>query len=398
MRKGIFPHVPRTVKWLIYLTVFSSVGYGYLLTIVAAYLPEVGLSSGQVGAIMGVTGLALVVVAVPIGLLSDRIGRKRILLAGLLVMAPVMLAFGVTTDFTVLILAAMLGGIGEGAYMATWNAMIADMTTLENRDGAFVVSFIVNGVAMSVGAALPFFFPILQDVLNISSAQIHSYTFLLMAVLGIVSPFALSRLLRDYHEHKGPKQGLKRGKNMGRILRFSGCNALIGLGAGLIIPLIPTWLWLRYSIPDTWSGPLLAVSGITIGIATIVSTRLGKRFGSVRAIVLCQGTSTIFMVLIPLMPGATLAAVVFLVRAVLMNMAGPLGDSYMMSIISKEERGLASAVNNIVWRLPNSVTTFFGGALLAAGIYDLPFYLAAMLYIFAIAAFFLMFKDLRPEG
>ena len=48
MRKGIFPHVPRTVKWLIYLTVFSSVGYGYLLTIVAAYLPEVGLSSGQV--------------------------------------------------------------------------------------------------------------------------------------------------------------------------------------------------------------------------------------------------------------------------------------------------------------------------------------------------------------
>ena len=175
------------------------------------------------------------------------------------------------------------------------------------------------------------------------------------------------------------------------------CKRLVVLlGAGLIIPLVPTWLWLKYGVPDTYSGPMLALVGITIGLAALLSARLGRKYGSVRAIVLCQATSTIFMVMIPLVPGAALAASVYVVRAILMNMAGPLADSYLMSIISKEERGLASAINSIVWRLPNSVTTFVGGALLAAGIFDLPFFLAGLLYIIAIMSFFVLFRNVKP--
>jgi MFS family permease len=395
--RPIFPHVPRTAKWLIYLTVFIGLSYGYLLTVISAYLPEIGMSSEQVGAILAVTGISVVIVAVPLGIMSDRIGRKRVLLAGLLMIIPTTLVYGLTTNFTALLIAAGLGGVGEGAFMASWNALIADMTTTENREEAFVMSFILNGTFTAIGAALPVVLPLASSLLGISLLNAHQYTFLILTVLNLIPPLMMRRILKDYTESREQLDKIKKGRNMGRIFRFSFCNALIGLGAGLIIPLVPTWLYLKYSIPDSLSGPLLATAGITIAMAAFLSVRLGRKVGAVRAIVLCQGSSTIFMVLIPLMPGAFLASMTYLVRAMLMNMAGPLGDAYMMGIISREERGLASAINNIVWRLPNSVTTVFGGAMLAAGIYDLPFYLAAMLYVVSIVSFFFLFKDIKPK-
>ncbi|MDD1771143.1 MAG: MFS transporter, partial [Methanomassiliicoccales archaeon] len=127
--RAIFPHVPRTAKWLIYLTIPIALSYGYLLTVIAAYLPEIGMSGEQVGAILGATGISVVIVAVPLGIMSDRIGRKKVLLFGLLLIIPMTLVYGLTTDFTALFIAALVGGVGEGAFMASWNALIADMTT-----------------------------------------------------------------------------------------------------------------------------------------------------------------------------------------------------------------------------------------------------------------------------
>jgi len=71
-------------------------------------------------------------------------------------------------------------------------------------------------------------------------------------------------------------------------------------------------------------------------------------------------------------------------------------DSYLMGIIAPEERGLASAINSIIWRLPNSVTTIAGGLILGAGLYSLPFLLATGFYATAIFLFYMVFKKVGP--
>ena len=86
---------------------------------------------------------------------------------------------------------------------------------------------------------------------------------------------------------------------------------------------------------------------------------------------------------------------VYLVRSALMNMGGPLVDTFMMGIVSKEERGVASAINMVIWRLPNSVTTVVGGILLASGQFVLPFIIAASVYMLGITLFFFHFKDVK---
>jgi predicted MFS family arabinose efflux permease len=108
------------------------------------------------------------------------------------------------------------------------------------------------------------------------------------------------------------------------------------------------------------------------------------------------------MISLAFLPNAALAAGFYLVRAALMNMAVPILDSFLMGIVTKEERGLASAVNSILWRLPNSVSTVFGGMMLQAGLkdpimLDLPIFIATGFYVTAISLFYVTFKDMKPS-
>ncbi|MCU0860415.1 MAG: MFS transporter, partial [Thermoplasmata archaeon] len=191
-------------------------------------------------------------------------------------------------------------------------------------------------------------------------------------------------------------EGIISGDSAKALLKFSGINSMIGLGAGFIIPLIALWLWLKFGVTDAWSGPLLAVSNITIGLAAITSSRIARDLGMIKAIVLTQSISTVFMLSLAFAPGAVLAAGLYLVRAALMNMAVPLLDSFMMGLVRKEERGTASAINSIVWRLPNSATTIVGGYILVdRGDYELPFYIAATFYAIGITMFYFVFRHVR---
>ena len=151
-------------------------------------------------------------------------------------------------------------------------------------------------------------------------------------------------------------------------------------------------------MPDTWSGPLLALSNVTIGLAATVSASLAKRYGPVRAIVMAQGLSTVFMFSLAFVTNAVAAAGLYMVRAALMNMSAPIGDSFLMGIVAPEQRGLASAVNSIVWRLPNSVTTIFGGILMAGGYFDIPIFLATAFYVASIASFYAVFRNVQLSG
>jgi len=391
-----FGSVPHTIRWTIYLSGFIAISTGYLMTVITAYLPELGFSANDVGLIVGATGISIVVAALPMGILSDRVGRKKVLLFGLALIVPVLLAYVFSKDVTILLIAALLTGLAEGAFLSSWNALIADHTQTENRDAAFALSFLINSALTGVGFALPLLFPSIEALTGWSSLLIHNLTLIVLAVLTTLSFFALAWLLRDLKEERVAREKNEARGDLRPLMRFSITNFFIGLGAGFIIPIIPTWLFLKFGITDTLSGPLLALSAITMAFAVVLSARIAFHYGPVKAIVMTQGSSTIFMVLIPFMPGATLAASMYVVRSVLMNMAGPIGDSFLMGIIPKGQRGLASAINSIIWRLPNSVTTVFGGLLLAGGFYELPFLIAATFYIIAISAFYLLFKDMKP--
>ena len=397
-RLGMFSKIPRKVRLLIYLISFSACAYGYLLILITAYLPELGVELDNVGLIVGATGLTFVLSAIPIGMLSDRKGRKPVLFFGLLFLPPTLIVFGFTTNVTILLVAAIVAGIAESAYLTSWNAIIADETSVDDRDAAFSLSFIVGTGAMGIGMAFPVTFPLVTSLTGLDIHTVHVGTLVFFSLLAMVSPLLLWPMLKGHRDVKRVKGGKPDFKRLRPMMKFSAVNGLIGLGAGFIIPLMATWFLKKFLVPDSLSGPLLALANMTIALAAIVSSPLSKRYGQVRAIVLTQSLSMIFMLSLAFMPTAILAGAVYLVRAALMNMSSPIADSFLMGIVAKEDRGIASAVNSLFWRLPNSATTIIGGRILKSGNYDLPIFIAAGFYALGISLFYLIFRKARPSG
>ncbi len=396
-KRGFFSKIPGKLKWLIVALVFNNIAIGYLLVYLTGFFPELNISAGIVGLLLGLEG-AMVLLSIPLGIFSDRKGRKKLLLIGsALVPPPIIMIALFTLNIALLVVAAIILGIAESAALSTWNAIIADQTNLENRDVAFSLSFILGNGGVAFGFLLPTFIPAIQSLTGLDSITVHRDLLVLVGLVSAITPVWLLQILKGYKETLNPAK-LIRGKNFPILLKFSGINSLIGLGAGFIIPLIPTWLFLKFGTPDTFSGPLLSLSNLTIALAAIGSPRLSSKFGLLKAIVATQGFSTVFMLSLAFVPDVRLAGGLYIIRAALMNMAGPLGDSYLMGIMSQDERGLASAINTVVWRIPNSITTVIGGLILATGRFDIPFYLATIFYAISITLFYTQFKNIRPQS
>lgn len=398
--------VPTKVKLLISTQILNNFTFGYFLIYLTAYLVEVNvLDAYRVGVLLALETVVLIVAGIPLGILSDRNGRKKFLIFGNALIPVALIMFASTYDFSWYLVASVLFGLAEASSLGSWNAIIADQTHLGNRDSAFSLSFVISNVFLSGGFALPLAMPWLQAALGMGSAQIHSGALLLGGILSVPVPFFIWQLLREYHEVPNREQ---QGENPGELkmlLKFSGLNGIIGLGAGLIIPLLGTWFLYKFAVPDTFSGPFLALSNVTIAFAAVGSPRLSKKYGLFNSILMTAGSSTFFMFSLALIPNVFLAGGVYLVRASLMNMAAPLIDSYLMGIVHPGRRGLGSAVAAIVWRLPNSVTTVIGGFILYAGytsgnhfLYDLPWLLASALYVVGIGLLYTNFRNVKPKG
>jgi MFS family permease len=394
------------VKLLILSQSLNNFTIGFFFIYLTAYLLETGaLNALQAGIVLGVETVVVIVAGIPMGVLSDRTGRKKFLILGNAIVPPAVFILGLSQDFDWLLVAGILLGVAEAAALGSWNAIIADQTDLGNRDSAFSLSFVVSNVCFSGGFALPLILPGLQSMFGVGASVLHSDILLILGTLSISVPIFLWFLFRDYHE---PPRKMEEGENPGELrmlLKFSGLNGIIGLGAGLIIPLLASWLLYKFSVQDTYSGPFIALTNVTIAFAAVASPRLSKRYGLFNSILMTAGSSTLFMLSLAFIPNVFLAGGMYMIRASLMNMASPLIDSYLMSIIHPGRRGLGSAIAAIVWRLPNSVTTFVGGYILYEGLttgdrflYDLPWILASVLYAVGIALLFLNFRHVKPRG
>lgn len=398
--------VPTNVKFLIYSQVLNNFAFGYFLIYLTAYLVESSVFDAyQVGVILGLETLVVIVAGIPVGILSDRTGRKKFLIFGNSLIPVVLFVVSSTKDFGWFLVVAVLLGLAESSSLGSWNAIIADQTHLGNRDSAFSLSFIVSNLFLSGGFALPLALPMLQGAFGLTAAQTHSGLFFWFGVLSIPVPIAIWLLLRGFHEAARTQQDAERPGELKLLLKFSAMNGIIGLGAGLIIPLLGSWFYYKFAIPDTFSGPFLALSNVTIAFAAVASPRLSKRYGLFKSILMTAGSSTLFMFGMAFAPTVAIAGAVYLVRASLMNMASPLIDSYLMGIVHPGRRGLGSAISAIVWRLPNSVTTVVGGFLLYTGyvagnhfLYDLPWILAAGLYVLGIGLLYFSFRNIKPRG
>jgi MFS family permease len=392
--------IPKEAKYLIYATLLPSVAYGMLYTDLAYFLTTIqGLSDFTMGLIVAIMGISMVVAGIPLGMIADRYGRKKVLVAGNIVASASLPIFALTADPMILMIAAILEGISEGAASAATGALLADKCDTKIRNGAFALSAFAGSTAFAVGSAAIFFVEIFSG-LGFDQKESHVILFIILAVLSGAATLIMLKITES-RAVKSTKTSIGEllPKKSGRVLsKYVLTGATIAFGAGLVVPLMTRWFDLRYGVPDTTSGLLLGWSSFVIGLATLGAPYLAKRFGLVRAVVATQAISTVFMLATPLSPSFVVAGLVYTVRAFLMNMSSPLEQSMIMGLVEESERGAASGISSAFWRLPNALSSWIGAGMMGIGLLYEPFYLATMFYVVSITLFWFFFRKTKmPE-
>ena len=389
----LFGKIPTNTSRVILGASPLAAGLGFFSVAIPVFLPLEGMSVTNLGAILTTVGLATVIFSIPFAILSDRYGRKLLMLMGSVISTIIIIVPGFTSDFLPIELSAILGGMGEAMFLSTWNAYLADTTAGDSRASAFSMSFVTFTIASGVGSLLPGLFPLIPMKLQ----DAHRVVFVLLGILGLGTSLSVLKWAENV-KPKASRRGILPRKSLGIIAKFSTANMMIGLGAGLIIPLIPTWFYLRFNVTDVFSGPLIAVSNLAMGLAAVASPAVAKRLGLVRGIVTTQLLSTLFLVAMPFTSTPWVAGPFYVVRAMLMNMSSPLSDTFLMGLIAEDERATASSFNVVIWRLPNAASTVVGGALLNSGELSLPFYVCTALYVSSIALFYTLFRNVEKTA
>ena len=118
---------------IVFLTVFLDlVGFGIVLPLLPFYATELGASPFEVGLIIASYSAMQFLFAPIWGSLSDRYGRRPLLLVGLFGSAASYLVFGLARSLEVLLLSRVIAGV-MGANIPVAQAYIADSTTIERR-------------------------------------------------------------------------------------------------------------------------------------------------------------------------------------------------------------------------------------------------------------------------
>lgn len=130
-----------------------------------------------IGIAIGIYGLTQGLCQIPFGILSDHIGRRKVIALGLFIFILGSLIAGMSTTIWVMIIGRALQG--AGAVGSTIIAMIADFTRLEQRTKAMALAGITIGISFALSMALG---PLMANWFNL---------FYLAACLGLLAIGAL---------------------------------------------------------------------------------------------------------------------------------------------------------------------------------------------------------------
>jgi MFS family permease len=396
---GEFSGIPKEAKYLIYAGILPAIAYGMFSTDIAYFLTHIqGLSDVFMGSLIMIIGLSSVVFSIPLGMISDRYGRKKMLIIGNIIASAVIAVFALTDNPSILVIAAFLSGISEASFATSSNAMMAEKAGDLKRTAVFSLNGVINGISFGLGGfAIPltFFF----SHIGFNDKDSHILLYVILASLSMLSTLIMLKITesRALKKSKNIKSFFPQ-KSKGVLFKYVLTGSIVAFGAGMFVPLMARWFYLAYGISDALSGPLLGTANILIGFATISAPYLAKRIGLVNSIVTTQAFSTLFMFTIPVSPTFLVASTLYIIRTFLMNMAGPLQQSMIMGLVAEDERGVASGISSALWRLPNSLSTGIGAWLLQNGLLAAPFYIATILYILSISLFWKFFKNIKlPE-
>lgn len=380
--------------------------YGFLSVILALYLAEIGLTERQIGLLFTLTLAGDALISLWLTTSADRLGRKRTLILGALLMAGAGLAFVLTRNIALLILAAIIGVISPsgneiGPFLSIEQAGLTQLISNKKRTQFFAWYALVGSFATAVGALSGgWLAQVLQD--NASTA-LESYRVVLIgyAIGGFLLLLLFLNLTKSVEVETIQDTtkrifGLHRSRAV--VFKLSSLFAMDAFAGGLLVQsLIVYWFHIRFGVESGVLGSIFFGANILAGVSALLAVRIANRFGLINTMVFTHIPSNILLILVPLMPTLPLAIAVLLLRFSISQMDVPTRQSYTMAVVSPDERSAASGVTAIARSVGAAVSPALTGLLFSIPVlFNAPFFFSGGLKIIYDLLLYREFRAVKP--
>jgi MFS family permease len=336
-----------------------------------------------------------------IGLIAHRYCQRRLLEIAAALMIATGIAFVLTPDFWPLLIIAAVGTINPSSGDASIfgpleHAMLTRTVDDEHRTALFARYTLTGALIGALGAqsaALP---TLGEHWFAVDIKFAIQLMFFAYGALGFVCLLLYRRLSPRIEPHEAaPNMPL--GKSRRMVYTLAAVFSLDAFAGGFAVQsLLALWFFERFHLSIATAGTIFLWTGILSAFSQLAAARLARRFGLVNTMVFTHLPSSIFLILVPLMPNLELALLFLLLRFALSQMDVPARTSYVMAVVTPGERAAAASVTAVPRSLAGAIGPMFAGWLLALSTFGWPLVICGVLKIVYDLTLLALFRHVQP--
>jgi len=383
--------------------------FSYLSVVFAIYLAQLGFSTVTVGLVFS-TGYATSALLTAVwGYLADRYGRKNILilLAVLTIISNLLYLFFSHLIFILIAesIAAVgvgssgAGGQGGGPFNPVEQALLAEKCTPENRNWVFAMNACVGSIMGSLGALVSGLPQYLEQYYGWETVASYKPLFAMTVLFSIGIIFAYASI-DEHHvprqKKRAEKQPPQLSRRFGLVTKLAMLGVIDNLGGGLVSPLLSYWFFLRFGVELKALGLTFFLSYILAACSFLIAPTIARHFGVVKTMAVSHGMASVLNILLPFAPTFSVAAGITVARSFFAYMDSPLRNSFVMGVVSPEDRGSAAGITTLSRQVPITVTPTISAYLMHSFSLNMPIFLGGFLQLVSDFSFYFLFRNVKP--
>ena len=368
--------------------------YGLLSVVLVLYLIEVGLKEWEVGLLLTLTLAGDTLISLWLTTTADRLGRRRTLVVGAVLMVLAGIVFVSTGNILLLLAAGTIGVISPsgneiGPFLSVEQAALSQIVRDDRRTDVFAWYNLAGSFCTALGALSGGLIAETTRHFGMTGAATFRPVLWSYAGIGLVLICGFAMLTpaieTSSEKENRPPTRVVLGLHQSRwiIFRLSLLFAVDAFGGGFVIQsIIVYWFHLRFQLDPAMLGTIFLFANLLAGVSALAAGWLARHIGLVNTMVFTHLPSNVLLILVPVMPNVYWAVGLLLLRFSISQMDGPTRQAYTMAVVQPDERSAAAGITGVARSVGASISPMLAIVLVGnIGLMNLPFFLAGGLKI-----------------
>ncbi|MDD1776109.1 MAG: MFS transporter [Candidatus Methanomethylicus sp.] len=396
---------------VIALSISASVvmlGFGIIMPYLPVYAQILGANTGlDIGLLSSAFLITRTFLATPSGSISDRIGRKKMIMAGLFLYTAVSILFGLSQTWIELLIYRSIQGIASAMVWPPSTALLADLTPAGKRGSAMGL---YNSISMAgwvigpgIGATIQWYSKNVLSLSLIDSFRIPFYVSSIFSAVALVlvyvtvkAPQSANPPVRKTSLIKMPFKEIN-GKFRKTIFAMLFVAVSYGFATSFVDPMLVYFAQHEYNLTadevTASMGVIFSISGIAMLGIQFYAGRLADRFSKKKLIAIFTTLAQVSSIAMPFSGNVTNIGIMMTLRSSLYSLTSPAYTALQQDLFPKKTRGLLTGLFDTAFGLGSVL-----GPVVSFIIYDtishgMPFILSGVLGIITVLILVLVAKE-----